>query len=345
MNILEKIRVGAHGLARFMQLQLFLTLFSLPIVLAWGLPVSLLSPLGNLIFGPALTIFLFLSSLIFFGQLVCIPVAPLIWLLEKSTSLWLTFMHADLQTWLVGCSAPPLFCMVLMGIVPFFIMIHTKIGRHLYVNLGALTALLAVITLYLKCAAIPHTRIVEIPCNKGNITFIKTAHTHILIDPGYLGQRINALSFAQYTLIPTILKSSGSTTIDHLIILQPNTMTFQAIECLCTKMKVKTIYLVMWRGNAKKSFMRSYFRCITTAKKLGVRIVRITDHDAMTIGTQCTPNIVIQPTGTTIKTAAISYPALSVRTQIDNQEITLYSAKYANKQQKAHPSNKNDNHI
>src|SRR5437763_195216 len=89
---------------RFVQLQLFITLFSLPLLISWGIPLSLLSPLGNLIFGPVLTIFLFLSSLIFFSELIGIPNGLLIALLEKITTWWLCIMHANTQSWLVGFS-------------------------------------------------------------------------------------------------------------------------------------------------------------------------------------------------------------------------------------------------
>ena len=40
---------------RFLKLQLFISLFAMPILLWWGLPLSILSPIGNLIFGTGLS--------------------------------------------------------------------------------------------------------------------------------------------------------------------------------------------------------------------------------------------------------------------------------------------------
>ncbi len=344
MNIHPKLLQAARYIARYLQLQLFLTLVSLPIILVWGLPISLLAPLGNLIFGPALTLFLLLSSLIFFCELLHIPTTFLIHGLEYATHVWLWVMHTDMQRWLISFVVPPVACIALMIFAPFIIMLHKKLSR-LWVSLGTFCCLFLGLGIYLKSVA--HTRepVAHIPCNKGNLTLITTDGTQTLIDPGYLGQRINAASYAQYTVIPAILKKTGITTIDHLIILQPSTMIFKALECFCTKMNVKKIYLVVWDDEPTRGFLRNYFSWKRIAESLNIEVVRLTCHATMHIPLEKATTISISPLDAMLKTATISFPALCVSTQIDNQKITLYSAKYAKKQEKAHLSNKNNNRI
>lgn len=73
----------------------------------------------------------------------------------------------------------------------------------------------------------------------------------VLVDPGVIGQRISSCSWIEYTLIPHIIKTTGKTRINHIILLQPNKVTFDAIALLCTKIEVKNIYATMGRKYEK----------------------------------------------------------------------------------------------
>lgn len=72
-----------------LRLQLFINLAILPIFWYWGLPISLINPIGNIIFAPFLVIFLILSSTIFFTEVLSLPNELLIYLLEQFTTLWM----------------------------------------------------------------------------------------------------------------------------------------------------------------------------------------------------------------------------------------------------------------
>jgi hypothetical protein len=244
-------------------------------------------------------------------------------------------MHSDLQSWLIGFVVPPLCIMALIGIVPFLIMLHTKLSR-LVPSLLSLGALCMVITVYLKCTAYQQRApITHIPCNRGQVTLLTTKKELVLIDPGYLGQRINAASFVQYTLIPEILKKTGSNCLDHVIVLQPSSMTFQALATLCSKVTVKNIYLVVWHDQASKSHLYNYFNWKHAAEKTGTAVLRIVEKQPLTIMLD-TPSIIqIETLENLLKNADITYPAVRIIAQIDNQQITLYSAKYAKKQGKS----------
>ncbi len=165
-------------------------------------------------------------------------------------------------------------------------------------------------------------------CNKGAINFIVTDKECVMIDPGYLGQRISTSSWIQYTLIPTIIKDFGRTTIDHCVILHPSGLVFQALERLCTKIQIKNIYLVCWFGDMSKKALRDYGKFKRAALAHGTSITRLTSQ-TVTLGNDT--SITLKRLPTNISYQAIEYPAFACHMQIDNKDITIYSAKYINK--------------
>ena len=81
------LRLIARWILRFIELQLFITFITWPLLLAWGIPLSYASPVGNLIGNPLLSIFLGLSSFIFMTELLAIPNYWLIYALEQLNNL------------------------------------------------------------------------------------------------------------------------------------------------------------------------------------------------------------------------------------------------------------------
>jgi hypothetical protein len=337
MNITHSIMQRVHTfrvyLIRFAYLQLFLSLVSLPIMLAWGLPISLLSPLGNLLFGPVITLFLCISSLIFFSEILHIPNAWLITCLEQLTSWWLTIMHADNASWLVGFIKPSTIIMLAIPIITVFI-VHRAQAVSTSASISLLTAMLVCVTLYLKSSALQQPTTITVPCNKGALTVLACNNQVVVIDPGYMGQRTCAASWAQYTLMPTIIQATGATTIDHLIVLQPGSMVFQALERLCITMGVKHIYLVVWQGEMSKAALRNYGSFMRTVTKKGIRITRIAHTDvSIYLGRQ--DWLQITPLKESIKSPTIAYKTVAVHAQIDKESFTIYSAKYEKKHAKS----------
>jgi hypothetical protein len=326
MHNAQRIKAVYQWLLHFLHLQLFLTIISLPIFLAWGLPISILSPIGNLIFGPVLTLFLFLSSLIFFLELVHLPNSYCITALETVTDWWLAIMHADCKTWLIGFMQPSLLFMLAIPVITLIIALHKKTYRQ-HISIACFTFLLVGAGWYLTCAAKKQPAVSTIPCNRGQVTVVHSNKQTTVIDPGYLGQRTNAASWASYTLLPTLIKQTGTTCIDHLILMQPTSMLFQAIERLCTKMCIKNIYLVYWQLEAPLPMLRSFMRFKKACTEKEIELHRIADN-ALHIPLNNIDSLCITPLQTTIKTTHIEYPALQVSGCVDNQEITIYSAKY-----------------
>lgn len=228
------------AVTRFVLLHLVLTLFSLPFLIAWGLPVSLLSPVGNCICSPIITVFLFFSSLFFFTELLRIPNGIIIWLLEQTTAIWLYILSWNNYSWLIGFSRPPLIILFFIFFCAFGITFNKWLGSPLR-SIIALSALLCLSWISLAfiypCHDIQH-----IPCSRQkNLVLLNYHNQTILIDPGYLQHQSN--SWINYTLPSEIIMRTGIAHIDHLIILQPSDKVFQAIQTCALQLPIKKMYI------------------------------------------------------------------------------------------------------
>ncbi len=314
-------------LMRFLHMQLFITLGSLPILIYWGLPVSIMSPVGNLLFTPFLMAFLLLSSAIFFLELLCIPNGYLAYLLEKTVEWWSWTLKYNCSTWLLSFAKPSIiFFIALLG-ATFFIVHHKKLSSPPRSIIGF--SLLLMITFgYLKLKS-THIHYLAVPCNNGALSIVRDQNKTVLIDPGVLGQRSSSTSWIEYTLLPELNKAFGTNTIDHLVIMQPGTLTLEAIANICNQTMVNTIHLISWQGTAQKSFYRNYGIMKKIVQEKNVKIYRLgkRKHNIKLSDASC---ITILPLEKTLHYQDCTFPALQARIEIDNQEINIYSAKMKN---------------
>lgn len=312
----------AHWFAQALQLQLFLTLLSLPILAIWGLPFSLMSPLGNIIFTPFLIVFLLLSSCMFFAELLHLPYGLCAQLLDQLTALWTKIMDCGARTWLTGVSHIPFLYILCIAIAPFFIM-SCKHTKSLLRSIVCFVCIFAGMVGYIKLSPPPHS-ISSIACARGELTLITTPTCTILVDPGYLGSMTNAASWAHYTLIPELIKM-GITTIDHVIVLQPKGFAFEALEQLCCFLCIEKIWLPFWSGTMKASHCLRYKKLIKVLPTTKTQLLRIKDVQEIRIG-NVDHLLTITKTPRNITVGGITYSAFICSAQIDNKKVTLYSS-------------------
>lgn len=309
---------------RFILLQLVLTLFSLPFLIAWGLPVSLLSPIGNFVFSPVITAFLFFSSLFFFTELVHIPNGVIVWCLEQITAMWLYLLSWNKYSWLIGFSKPPVAVLFLIFFCAFGITYHAWIGRP-YQSVAALSLLLCISWISLALLY-PSQNIQYIPCNRHKqLVLMYQNNQTIIIDPGYL--HTQSTSWISYTLPSEIITRTGVSSLDHLILLQLSPRLLQALKTLTLQIPIKNIYIPRWR---KKLPAPEYNQLYDYLKNRGTHIIFIEDYPIHIpfCNTNC---IVIQsnPHKTSYQ-SQISSTAHAIIT-IDTTQTTIYAAKQKNK--------------
>ena len=308
-------------LISFIHLQLFITLISMPILLSWGMPISLLTFAGNFLFSPILMIFLLLSSLIFFCEILRIPNQIFIWALEHITHWWLWLMQCAGHSALIPFALPSIGILLLIFILTLLILHHKKIQTP-WKAIICYSILLTATCLYLALPARCANKIIDIACNKGNVHIIQRENHLIVIDPGVIGRRLSAPSWCEYTLMPALAKQCGTHTIDHLIILQPNRIIFEALLSLQEKICIKNIYIPFWNGQMPSFWLRNFMKLKHACYKNNCNLIRIGKYPLTIDG------ITISTLDEQICVNEFSFPAFKITTLIDNQTISFYSAKY-----------------
>lgn len=273
-----KAKLINHSL-RFIQAQLVVTLFSLPLLITWGLPISFLSPIGNLIFSPVLTLFLFISSLIFFTELLFIPNRFLIWLLEKLTTTWLKIMAIDPTPWMIGFTRPHPLLLALIPVVTIAILLRYK-HQPIQISIAWLFGFFVLTCGYLTIIETPYQLTATIPCNNHHVTLIKQQEQIVVIDPGVIGQRASAWSWLEYTLLPELVKKTGATRIDHLIVLQPTERLFDGVAKLCATIHIGTIYYAAPTTELSESAQAAFNKLSTIAQEHNTTLhaISVTPH-------------------------------------------------------------------
>lgn len=262
-----------HNCARFFQVQLFLSLVSLPITISWGLPFSVMTVVGNFFFGPFLAAFLFIASLIFFSELLNIPNSWLIFILEKITTTWSYFLGFGQKSWLIGFYKPSLLLLIGSTVCTFFILQHKRLGK-LYPSIVCLLCIFLSTTGYLYLTR-PQLNLLHIPCGRNEITVTLFNNQVTIKDNGAFAKKVSPESWAQFTLLPELAKKTGRTVINCIHVTNPNSLTFQMLTALCQHGHVKKIELPFFDSDLTNHGWRTYFELLKTAKETGTLIERI----------------------------------------------------------------------
>src|SRR5690348_393527 len=118
----HRIIVAAyHWILAMINVQLFMTLISLPICTAWGIPLSMLTILGNLLFSPFLTVYIFISSLLFITLFFSYACRPLCWLLDQCTTIWIMTLKYMPSTIYFGFPRSSLFLLIITALIAVYI--------------------------------------------------------------------------------------------------------------------------------------------------------------------------------------------------------------------------------
>jgi len=232
------IRIG-YWIAQSLRMQLYITLISLPILVAWGLPLSLLSAVGNILFAPFITLFLVVSSLIFFAEIFSLPNGLFICFLEKVYYWWMSSMDILFFNPLVGFVQMPFYILVLLPVVTF-VCLRCSWFQGLYRNSLLMLSLLFIF--YLGNILFVSKMIdIVIPCNRGEVTVNVDNGKVTLFDPGVIGQRKSAYSWMMYTLLSEIVGKTGYTTIDDFRCDRLNKTMLQALILFVQQGPVKNL--------------------------------------------------------------------------------------------------------
>lgn len=247
MKIPSKNRL-ISSLVAFLELQFLINLASLPILAYWGLPISLLSPIGNLFFTPLLTLFLVLSTLLFFASLLHIPCSMFVMCLEYLHYYWSIILNQATSLWLISCIKPSLMLTLILtgSIVLLYQAIYQKKAVIRFLSMSC--ALLVVASIFY--AMKPTIMELTLPATRGELTITKDEWGLYIVDKGCFAS--HAHNFITYTFMGALRSHIGSTHIERWSITKPTYTSFALAQYALEHCTIKTLYVPYWQQQDKK---------------------------------------------------------------------------------------------
>jgi hypothetical protein len=240
--------------------QFIITSFTVPLLAYWGISISVLTIIGNIIFAPVLAYVLCLGSCLFFCELAHIPNTWLITLFEKSTALLTTLLQQGPHTALWSIQAPSFLCLCSLWIGIALLLHARTVYYHRYAPLLCGILLLCVaLTLYTMRSSRHTPDILTITDNTFHLTVIHHKHSLTIIDTGTLGKNTHSKAFIEYTVLSALRTTYGTDHIDQWITLYYTAWTFDALIAACTLTSIKTVYIPGWQGNLQRPCLKRYF--------------------------------------------------------------------------------------
>ena len=260
---------------KIIQLQLFISIISLPILICWGLPISLMSPIGNILFTPILAIFLFLSSIIFFFELFYIPNQLIIELLSLLTNIWLKIFSFGTFKWLVTFPLKAIGLLFLIPILAFGIL-QNKYVNNINNSIYCFTIILLASGIFFKRVLKNNNNIEHIANINKSITLINKNNKIIVVDHGNLSRTSTPSSFIEYTLLPQIIKKYGHCNIDTFIT-KLNKRSIDGVKFILSKTSISNIYFL-----AKKvSFISEDYKNLKDYTEKNGIVIKIINENEM----------------------------------------------------------------
>ncbi|MCK4517821.1 hypothetical protein KAT92_03535 [Candidatus Babeliales bacterium] len=261
-------------LLSFLQFQAVATATSLPILVYWGMPISLMTVVGNFIFTPFLSVFLLISSLIFFTELFFIPNQLLVILLDWQVTTWNTFLTYSSKSWLIAFAKPsPLLAALfaLLALLIFAKLFFTNKSKRL-----TITTFLSCTLIIIHCSInliIPVQESSDfVPKTNNKLCVMQHKNKAIeIIDNGFFARKQSPGKYISFELKPYICKKYGTTRIDTIVLRKPGTRSIQAAEELCESFLVKKVSIAYFEKPLSKYGWRCFFGLRRKVKGDGVK--------------------------------------------------------------------------
>lgn len=235
-------RIGAKALD-FLVTQWCLTLISWPIMLWWGLPVASLSPIGNFVFGPFLTLFLVLSLLITACAIIGFPLTYPALALDYVTNAWMYCMQLTPWDWYITCPRPPWWLVMGAPLGTILIMHYRPFAHSSLKRFG--TLFIFSCAMWGAFSLVPTPDQLLIPYGKKGILVTKKDGELHARDCGFIRRKSACSSWIGYTLRAELAKKFGAQVIDHYYLdrLTPTLVAY--VQELCIEGLVKNLHLPM----------------------------------------------------------------------------------------------------
>ncbi|KKQ10659.1 MAG: hypothetical protein US22_C0058G0005 [candidate division TM6 bacterium GW2011_GWF2_36_6] len=275
-NLKTKIyKYFSNYITSFLQAQLVVSIISIPILVGWGLPTSLMTFVGNLIFAPVLIAFLIISSLIFFTQILRIPNQLLISILKIISHSWISFLELGKRSWLYGFYKPHTAILILIPIFSFGILYLIRFRSTLFKTITMATLLFSVVLGLTIFPYFAHKHTTKCFADGKLMVDIDENFKVKFVDNGFFNKHQSVDKLVDYDIRQFLIKNTGNINIDSLVLLRPGYRTFKAGSECCSKLNIRELSLPYFDGSKfKKHAWHEYFNLKKTAEEKGVNILR-----------------------------------------------------------------------
>jgi hypothetical protein len=280
----------ANYLTRFTLTQLSLTLISIPILASWGLGCSVMTFVGNLVFTPILIVFLMLSSMLLFSQLLGIPNSWLAWMLDHLTAWWHVLLSRGSTSWMLSWAKPPSWLLATIPVATILLLrwrcINTAVRR-----IAALSTLGLVICggMMWYTHVVSDRNLAQQFAPKLYVIKLVGQPSVIMVDEGYFSRKKSFDKLVAYELRPWLTKQFGMVRIKELRLCKPNNGSLGAAVQICTVFDVDEVWLSYFKTKLTKTGWKAYFDLQRLASERGIRLKRYNDPQANESDPETTP--------------------------------------------------------
>jgi hypothetical protein len=251
---------------------------STPILVAWKLPISCLTIVGNVVFLPFLAVFIALSMLLFFAALFSLPLGPIPFAMNKVASMW---------TWLLGFGGNSFFIAPRPTVITFLIIGITFActafatqkqktnGRRAVALLSGALLMMALLKISSIATFPSDLQPVELKKNKGSMKILpsQNARTEI-IDDGFFNASPSPQKIATYDVRTSTIENFGTLEINKVLLKRPSYRSFEGTAALLRIANIHEVEVPYFKKLPSKKSWRSFFELKRQAEHFGTKFTR-----------------------------------------------------------------------
>jgi beta-lactamase superfamily II metal-dependent hydrolase len=258
-----------------------MSLISWPFLYFWGLPLTPGLILGNLLFTPLLVMFLLLSSVLFFLELLSLPHWPTSSLLDIIASLWWYLLSTSSRSWIGIFAHPPAYYVMVIPVITLTILRLLSFSQKVRIVLfSSLFGIAGYLIPQLQGNSTTTLRFFD-----KELTLLKKGSQGILIDPGIVGRRPSSGKQVTMTLLPQLIKE-GVTRLKAVIITKPSQQVFRAAATLVASFTIEKIYLPSFTGSLSNRGWSAWEELVRNAHQNHTKIIPVSQNFTEDLGTR-----------------------------------------------------------
>jgi len=229
------------------RIQLVLSLCSIPILTSWGLPISIVAVVGNIVFMPFMMLFLCCSLILWVAVLCSLPAALPVYCLESVVRIWMYCLSKGSSGYVYAIPKQPVWLLIIFTIISLYLI---GLYIHRYSLVRSILFLGFFLGTWITVIWIMHDQPawVSVPCGSRAVYVISdsTGKIMFLDKDGVLRNSPGMLSWAFYTLRTSLATEFGSLSCDEIVIIQPSYKRLKAAVLVGSTLSCDHISVPAW---------------------------------------------------------------------------------------------------